>query len=231
MASKLAKKIFKMKLFRRIFLRKLSRIKEDKFLQKYSSDLKTLDIGAESKENSKYFPKITTLNFESHRDVDIVADAENLTGIIEDESFDRVLCLSLLEHTKHPEKVVGEMERILKKGGLVIINVPFVMSLHDTPNDYWRFTKYGLLELFKGFEVIEIKENMNSLETMGYLYHRLFLQTKVFGARVFSIIFFIFSKGNYLIKRIITKEYGYINGKRGETHILSNSILAVFRRI
>jgi len=230
MVSKLAKKILKTGFFRKIFLRKLSRVRESKFLERYSSDLRTLDIGAKSKENGRYFPNITTLNLEQHKDVDILADAENLGGLIENESFDIILCLSVLEHTKHPEKIIREIKRILKKEGLVIVTVPFIMSLHDTPDDYWRFTKYGLLELFKDFELVEIKENMNSLETMGYLYHRLFLQTEVLGTRALSIIFFIFSKCNYLFKKIITKEYGYINGKRQESYVLSNGILAVFRK-
>ena len=231
MVSKLAKKILKTGFFRRIFLKKLSRVREDEFLKRYSSDLKTLDLGAKSKENSRYFPNITTLNLEPYQDVDILADAENLKGVIKDESFEIILCLSVLEHTKHPEKVIGEIKRILKKEGLVIVTVPFIMSLHDTPEDYWRFTRYGLLELFKDFELVEIKENMNSLETMGYLYHRLFLQTETLGTRTLSIIFFIFSKCNYLFKKIITKEYGYINGKKEESHILSNAILATFRKI
>ena len=231
MASKMVKKILKTKLIKKVFFRKLSRVREGEFLEKYSSNLKTLDIGAKSKENNKYFSNITILNTESYEGVDIVANAENLTGTVQDESFDIVLCLSVLEHSKYPKKIIEEIERILKKRGVAIISVPFIMSLHDTPEDYWGFTKYGLLELFKDFKVVEIKDNMNSLETMGYLYHRLFFQTNVLGTRIFSIIFFIFSKFNYLVKKIITKQYGYISGKREEVNVLSNSILAVFKKI
>lgn len=230
MVSKMVKRIIKNNFIRKIFFRKLSRKREDEFLKKYSSQLETLDIGAKSKENKKYFPNLTTLNVISGKEIDIVADAENLKRLIKDESFDIVLCLSVLEHSKNPQKIVGEIKRILKKGGLAIVSVPFVMPLHDTPEDYWRFTKYGLLEIFKEFELVEIKDNMNSLETIGYLYHRLFLQTKTCGTRFLSIIFFIFAQFNFLIKGIITKEFGYVNGKREEKSILSNAIFAVFRK-
>lgn len=230
MGTKMVKIISKNRFFRKIFLKKLSRIREAEFLQKYASNLKTLDIGAKSKENKKYFPNLITLNIKPGKEVDIIADAENLKGIIDDESFDIVLCLSVLEHSKNPQKIVEEIKRILKRGGLVIVSVPFIMPLHDTPEDYWRFTKYGLLELFKDFDLIDLQENMTSLETMGYLYHRLFLQTKTLGTRAFGIFLFLLAKLNYLIKRVITHQYGYINHSRQEKEILSSGILAVFRK-
>lgn len=43
-------------------------------------------------------------------------DAENLP--FEDESFDVVCALDLLEHVEHPERVIGGAARVLKKGGL-----------------------------------------------------------------------------------------------------------------
>jgi ubiquinone/menaquinone biosynthesis C-methylase UbiE len=221
------------RIIKKIFFSKLSRKREIEFLKKHSSDLKTLEIGAKSKANVQYFPNLTTLNVDSGKEVDIVADAENLEEVVRDQCFDVVLCISVLEHTKHPIKIVENIKRILKKEGIVIVSVPFIMSLHDTPGDYWRFTRYGLLELFEGFELVEIKDYTNSLETIGYLYHRLFLQTKGF-TKISNLFFFFLSKINYFLSRIIkNKEFGHYftyKEKRQEINILTTNIMAVFKK-
>ena len=143
------------------------------------------------------------------------------------------MCFSVLEHTKYPVKIVENIFRILKKGGKVLVSVPFIMSLHDTPNDYWRFTRYGLLELFKGFELIEIKDSMNSLETIGYLYHRLFLQTKSWS-KIPNLVFFCFSKISYFFSKFLKRggfgHYFTYKNKREEENIFAVNILAVFRK-
>lgn len=220
-------------LIKKFFCNKLSRKREGVFLKKYSSDLKTLEIGAKSRNNAQYFSDLTTLDVESGEDVDIVADAENLEKIIENQSFDIVLCMSMLEHVKHPIKVVEGIRRVLKNEGIVIVSVPFIMSLHDTPNDYWRFTRYGLLELFKDFELIEIKDSMNSLETIGYLYHRLFLQTKSWS-KIPNLVFFCFSKISYFLGKIMkSSEFGHYftyKYKHQEENILVANIIAVFKK-
>lgn len=51
-----------------------------------------------------------------------VADAQDLP--FEDNVFDAVFCLEVLEHLDHPERVVSEIKRVLKKGGYGIILVP-----------------------------------------------------------------------------------------------------------
>lgn len=226
-------KILRNKFVKKVFLSKLSRKREREFLSRYASDLRALDIGAKTKDNGRYFPNLTVLNIDSGPNIDIVADAENLKDVIPDASFDIVLCMSVLEHTRHPNNIVDSIARILKRNGLVIISVPFIMSLHDTPNDYWRFTRYGLLELFKDFELIEMKDSMNSLETIGYLYHRLFLQTKSF-TKISNLFFFLLSKINYLLGKLFRKqEFGHYftyKQKRQESSILTNNIMAVFKK-
>lgn len=221
------------KIIKKLFFSKLSRKREAEFLKKHSSDLKTLEIGAKSKENCKYFPNLTTLNIEVVNGVDIMANAEDLGGIIKDESFDRVLCISVLEHTKQPIKIVENIRKILKKDGLVIVSVPFIMSLHDTPQDYWRFTRYGLIELFKDFQLVEIKDSTTSLEAIGYLYHRLFLQSESF-TKIVNLFYFISSKITYFFAKFLKrKEFGHYftyKKRHQEENIMAVNILAIFKK-
>ena len=41
------------------------------------------------------------------------------------ETFDKVLCLELLEHLKDPSKALNEIDLMLKKRGILIVSVPY----------------------------------------------------------------------------------------------------------
>lgn len=61
---------------------------------------------------------------------------------IEDDSFDVIICSDVLEHLKVASIAVSEMNRILKKGGVALINFPFLYGLHEEPYDFGRYTKH-----------------------------------------------------------------------------------------
>lgn len=73
---------------------------------------------------------------------DIIADLQFIP--LRAEVADVVFCTGTLEHLTHPEIVVGETARILKRQGLAYIDVPFMQGYHPDPVDYWRFTIPGL---------------------------------------------------------------------------------------
>lgn len=52
----------------------------------------------------------------------LCADAENIP--LRDESIDTVIAISLLEHLPHPKKSLHGINRILKWGGYLIIQLP-----------------------------------------------------------------------------------------------------------
>jgi SAM-dependent methyltransferase len=58
--------------------------------------------------------------------VDIVADAEALTDTISPGSYDYVVSTSMLEHTPHPWKVLDEMYKVLRPGGVLYVSVPWI---------------------------------------------------------------------------------------------------------
>ena len=47
--------------------------------------------------------------------------------------------------------------KILKKNDVCLCSVPFNFHIHDEPNDFYRFTHYGLKFLFRDFKHVEIK--------------------------------------------------------------------------
>jgi len=88
---------------------------------------------------------------------DVVADLHALP--IEAGRFDFVLCTEVLEHVAEPARVLGELRRVLRPGGRLLLTVPFVAELHEEPHDHWRFTSHALRRLMEeaGFAVDAIQ--------------------------------------------------------------------------
>jgi len=74
--------------------------------------------------------------------LDVVADAMNLP--LAGESFDTVLCTQVLEHVPEPMDVLREARRVLRPGGHLVLTAPQYNALHGEPQDFYRYTKYGL---------------------------------------------------------------------------------------
>jgi SAM-dependent methyltransferase len=98
-----------------------------------------------------------------------VGDIQDM-DIIEDASYDLAICLEVLEHVPSPPSAVQEILRILKPGGVAVFSVPHLSRLHDEPEDYYRFTKYGLRHVLEdaGFEVLELREKGGLLAFLGH---------------------------------------------------------------
>ena len=87
-----------------------------------------------------------------------LADARFPSG-----SFDVVTLWHVLEHLPDPASELGEIRRILKPGGLLVISVPTAQSLKDfddgpVPLHCWYFERATLSALVekKGFRVVRV---------------------------------------------------------------------------
>jgi SAM-dependent methyltransferase len=80
------------------------------------------------------------------------ADAHRIP--LGDESVDGVCIQAVLEHVLMPEIVVGEIMRVLRPGGFVYAETPFMQQVHEGAYDFTRFTELGHRWLFRGFEEI-----------------------------------------------------------------------------
>ena len=61
-----------------------------------------------------------------------------------DQRFDTVFSAQVLEHVPEPARMLAEMARVLKVGGCLILTAPHIWGVHEAPEDYFRFTGYGL---------------------------------------------------------------------------------------
>lgn len=87
---------------------------------------------------------------------DLVLDARSMPSMA-DGSVDAIFCSGVLEHVDDCHAAVAECWRILKAGGSFIVGLPFAQPLHRAPQDFWRFTEYGVRFLLRAFAIDEIR--------------------------------------------------------------------------
>ncbi|CAN5165399.1 hypothetical protein BH11PAT1_BH11PAT1_1550 [soil metagenome] len=202
---------------------KITRKNLEKFLANHATEERTLDIGSGGSSYSRFFPNRLTVDIDPMRKPEIVADAHHLP--FPEAEFSSILCTEVLEHVKDPFQVERELRRVMKVGGTLVLSTRFVFPLHDTPHDYWRFTKYGLREIFKEWEIIEIVEETQTFSTIAALLHRIGFQTKLKMNKITKVILLIFIWIFDHLNFLIVSEYGDIGRKKPEKNIMPNRLL------
>ena len=90
-------------------------------------------------------------------DVDVVADAHELTDTFDPETFDAVIAVSVWEHLQRPWIAAGEVAALLRPGGVIYIATHQTFPIHGYPDDYFRFSDRALSLIFEdaGLRVID----------------------------------------------------------------------------
>ncbi len=83
----------------------------------------------------------------------LLADGHQLP--FPDESFEAIWIQAVLEHVLEPQRVADEIHRVLKPGGLVYADTPFMQQVHEGAYDFTRFTRSGHRWLFRRFDEIK----------------------------------------------------------------------------
>jgi SAM-dependent methyltransferase len=166
-------------------------------LDKYASK-KLLDLGCGNKPYKEWYGPLTEYSI----GCDAIQSSENLVDTIclahellyESESFDTVFSTQVLEHVFEQQQMINEAARVLKKGGYLILSVPFTWELHEEPYDFFRLTKHGLKEMFEksGLETEYIKANGGKWAAMFQMMINTVYSTfkhKTVKAKILKIIF------------------------------------------
>jgi SAM-dependent methyltransferase len=100
-------------------------------------------------------PNIDLLAFDIYKsdNCQFLADGHHIP--LKDKSIDGVVIQAVLEHVLNPQQVVDEIYRVLRPGGLVYADTPFMWPVHEGPYDFTRFTESGHRYLFRHFAVRE----------------------------------------------------------------------------
>lgn len=104
-----------------------------------------LDVGAGLRHtylsnvvNTDIYPSIST---------DVLCVGEHLP--FESDQFDYAICGDVLEHTLRPWQAARELCRVLKRGGKLLVDYPFLQGMHGYPHHYFNATPQGAASLFE----------------------------------------------------------------------------------
>lgn len=89
--------------------------------------------------------------------VDVICDAHYLP--FQSDYYDGVWIQAVLEHVVEPTKVAAEIHRVLRHGGIVYAETPFMQQVHEGAYDFTRYTVLGHRYLFKDFEAVDMGGN------------------------------------------------------------------------
>jgi len=150
---------------------------------------------------------------------EILADISE--GIpVGDNKFEIALFLEVLEYIENPIKVLKEINRILKRKGILIITCAFLYPIMKTPPDRNRFTDIQIRSMLResGFKVLKVKE-LGGFTATILVFINIFLMKKIFDIlkgkkgiiSYLSLIFLasvtlpivIFSNTIYILSRMI----------------------------
>ena len=89
---------------------------------------------------------------------------------IASESLDGIGCFAVLEHVERPWEAAAEFRRMLKPGGKIFIDWPFLQPVHGYPSHYYNATREGLRRMFEhGFDIETIDTFAN--QTPDHAFH------------------------------------------------------------
>lgn len=137
-------------------------IRQFRDLLRQNNSKRMLDIGGRARSGvlrSNDYPELSTEVLDIHPGdgVTVVCDAHCMSRVLEPDSFDAVLSVSVFEHLVMPWQVAIEMNRVMKMGAIGYIQTHQSIGLHDMPWDFFRFSDSawkGIFNAHTGFEVI-----------------------------------------------------------------------------
>jgi SAM-dependent methyltransferase len=124
---------------------------------------RVLEIGSRARSGINrrgLFPascQYTGFDIVAGENVDCVGNAHTLSRHLPSNHFDFVFSVSVWEHLAMPWLVSLELNKVMKPGGLAMINTNQSWPSHEEPWDYFRFSDFCWDALFNretGFEIV-----------------------------------------------------------------------------
>jgi 2-polyprenyl-3-methyl-5-hydroxy-6-metoxy-1,4-benzoquinol methylase len=106
--------------------------------------------------------EVTVLDILPDKGVDVVADIHAMAPALGEDRFDFLVCVSVFEHLVMPWKAALEINKVLKTGGIALIQTHQTVGMHDLPWDYYRYSDEswkGLFNAATGFEIMTTAMN------------------------------------------------------------------------
>jgi SAM-dependent methyltransferase len=105
--------------------------------------------------------------------VDVVGDAHELERHFPQKSFDAVVLSAVLQYCENPRRVIEQAHYVLKPGGMLLLDAPFLQPYCPDGSDLWRFSDDGLRRLCeKHFEIVELSPTFTMGSSIAFILQR-----------------------------------------------------------
>src|ERR1700752_1438223 len=90
--------------------------------------------------------------------VDVICDAGDLVARFGENAFDVVISTELLEPARDWRRIVSNIKRVTRPGGLMIVSTrSYGVDFHRRPWDYWRYEKEDFTAFFSDVLVEDLQ--------------------------------------------------------------------------
>jgi len=124
----------------------------DPLWKRFGESSVIVDVGAQTASLRK---DVINLDLTAFKNVDLVGYALRLP--LANDSVDLLVNTGLLEHVESIRAVLAEFYRVLKPGGVVYTEIPWMQGYHPDPTDFERLTFQGLARELVRFRVDEME--------------------------------------------------------------------------
>lgn len=137
----------------------------------FSKDLKVLHFAPEQAFYNRFKKQknldYTTTDLESPL-ADVKADICNLP--FENDAYDVILCNHVLEHIPDDTKAMRELYRILKPGGIAVLQIPQDLSIEKTFEDNSITDKKERAKIFGQYDHVRVygRDYFDKLRSIGF---------------------------------------------------------------
>jgi SAM-dependent methyltransferase len=99
---------------------------------------------------------------------EILGSIENIEELLREKGIkpDCIIALEVMEHVQDPYRAIKSCRAALSQGGLLIISTPWVIPIHDRPNDFLRFTPAALNLMLNDFANVRILARGNYYDSL-----------------------------------------------------------------
>ncbi len=145
----------------------------------------------------------------------------------EDDAFDVVFATQVVEHVENLPHTLGEIARVCKPGGVIVLSFPFLYNEHGTPHDFQRFTSHGAARLLPfDVEVLECQGGFGSsvaILTLNWL-------NDMLNANKLSRLIKAATLPFWLPFSLMMNIFGLLIDRVDGTHKYYNNVFVIFRK-
>ncbi len=165
------------------------RERQPRFIASQGPDAIVLNVGA---GKTDFGARVVNLDIGPFPNVDVVGRSEWLP--VRDHAVDAVITIGVLEHVGDLAETLKEIDRVLRPGGQVFHEVPFIQGKHGSI-DHRRFTYQGAAALVDDYELLDEGVAVGPSSALGWILAEWFALLFSFGnARIFSVASRLFRK-------------------------------------